>query len=320
LVPKAGFLRKCFGLLAVLSVTVCAWTGASGATQAFGADLPPWFMCFASENADAVGTKYISLKPASGATVQVGTPVTFSAGSSWTPTFDIASSEALLPSPDIDSGTGSQAGAVFEFTSTKASAIPRTIYWRASFTFTPEDCEQPYTFTTPVRTLTITQSEAELTAAMRQQEEEATRKKNEEEAAAKKREEETAAAGTVALDSVVISVRARREAAISLTCSDIARCTGELTLTARQPVGNKARPTKTELIGTASFSIPAGTTEIIDVVLDKSAIGLMSAAQGHLNASLTIQRASPLPAKTQIQRVRLEKASREGKGRQPVRH
>jgi hypothetical protein len=237
------------------------------------------------------------LLPANGSTVPAGTPVTFSGESTNALTFDIASSEALLasalPSPDIDSGLGSQSGAHYEFTSTKATAAPRTIYWRASFTFTPEDCETPATFFTPVQTLIVTQSEAERAAAKRQQEAEAAERERE------------ATAGTIAMHSLLIDVRGRRDAAIRLTCSDLDPCTGELVLTVRVPLRKgKARRTKTITIADGKFSIAAEKTETVDVALHKGTVGLFSVA-GHLEASLTIRRTSPLPVTTEIKSVRL---------------
>jgi len=101
-----------------------------------------------------------------------------------------------------------------QFTSTKATATLGTIYWTASFTLTPGECESPSTFTTPVRTLVVAPSAAELAAAKRHQEEVAA-KKLEEEAAAKKEEE--AAAGSVVLAGSRIGVEDGREAAVKLT-------------------------------------------------------------------------------------------------------
>jgi hypothetical protein len=122
-------------------------------------------------------------------------------------TFSVASSQALLSSPDIDVGMGTRSGAFDRFTSAKAAAAPRTIYWTASFTLTPEDCESPSTFTTPVHTLVVVPSEMELAAAKRLQEEEAAKKKLEEEAAAKKKEAEIAATGGVVLDGLILEIQ-----------------------------------------------------------------------------------------------------------------
>ena len=119
----------------------------------YGEGVSPAIMCAVGTHAAEVGANGLPLEPANGATVPAGTPVVFSAESLLhnAPTFNVASSPSLLSSPDIDSGTGSQSGVFYRFTSTKATVIPRTIYWTASFTFTVEGCESPSTFTTPVR-------------------------------------------------------------------------------------------------------------------------------------------------------------------------
>jgi hypothetical protein len=254
------------------------------------------------------------LEPANGASVPAGTPVTFSGKSSNTLTFNVASSQALLSSPDIDSGTGVQSEAFFKFTSSKATATPRTIYWTASFTLTPPECTSPSTFTSSVQTLIVAPSEAELAATKKRQEEEAAKKKQEEEAAAKKKEEETAAAGTVVLDGVTIAVEGGRDAAVKLTCSDIDRCVGKLTLTA-MAAGAKARHAKAGSIGTASFSIGAGEKATIKLPLEKSGRALLRAAHGHLSATLTIVRSAPTPEKTRTEHVHLEQQAAANKGR-----
>jgi hypothetical protein len=278
---------------------------------------PPWVICRSAWRAAQSATQAMRLEPANSATVPAGTPATFSGESNQALTFSVASSQALLSSPDIDSGMGLQSGAFYKWTSGKATATPRTIYWAASLTFTPEDCESPTTFTTPVHTLVVTPSEAELTAK-RQQEDEAAKKKLAEEAAAKKQEEE--AVGSVILDGLIIEVENNREAAVELTCSDIATCAGKLTLTASSRSGSgKARRARTESIGTASFSIVAREQATVKFALDKAGRALLRAAHGHLSATLTIVRTAPLPSKTQIERVRLEqlKATRI-RGRSPL--
>jgi len=181
----------------------CAITVPAFSVPAFGDGLPPWAICAGGENAARAGARYLSLEPANGATVPAGTPVTFSGGSNYALTFSVASSEALVASPDIDSGMGSQSGAFYKFTSTKATAAPRTIYWTASFTFTPEDCTGPSTFTTPARTLTVLASPAE--------QETAAKNKSEEEAATKKKQEEEAPAGTAGVSKPKLKALTRAQ-------------------------------------------------------------------------------------------------------------
>jgi hypothetical protein len=285
--------------LATLVVSASAMAGLASPALA---EIPAWLICFNNQQGAEVWAREMRLTPANGATVPAGTPVTFSGESSYTLTFNLASSQALLSSPDIDSGTGSPS-----FTSTRATATPGTIYWTASFTFTPVDCESPSTFTTPVRTLIVGPTAAELAADKAGQEEEAVNKKAQEEAAArKKREEEAAATGNVVLDGLTIDVEKSREAAVKLTCSDVETCAGKLTLTADATAGKgKARHPRTESVGTASFSIVAGEGTTAKIMLDNTGCALLSAARGRLNAALTILRIAPLPNETQTQHVRL---------------
>lgn len=110
------------------------------------------------------------------------------------------------------------------------------------------------------------------------------------------------------LDGLAINVERSRKAAINLTCADIERCAGKLTLTASTTTrSGKARHSKTESIGTAGFSIAPGGEATVKVTLDKIGRALLSAAHGHLSAILTIVRTSPIPKTTQTQRIRLEK-------------
>ncbi len=108
------------------------------------------------------------------------------------------------------------------------------------------------------------------------------------------------------LDGLTIDVQSSREAAVKLTCSDVATCVGKLTLTASATANKgKVRRAKAENIGTSGFSIAAGDEETIKFTLDKTGRALFTAAHGHLSATLTILRTAPLPKKTQTQRVEL---------------
>lgn len=293
--------------MATLVVSTCAMAALASPALALTEGFSPWLVCDNNKESAEVLAREMGLEPANDATVPAGTPVTFSGESNRPLMFNVASSPPLLTSPDIDSGTGSQSGAFYRFTSTKATATLRTIYWTASFTFTPSDCESPSTFTTPVHTLIVATTAAELAAAKARQEEEAAKKRLEEEASAKKKEEEAAAAGSVVLDGLTIDVENRREAAVQLTCSAVETCAGKLTLTASATAGKgKARHAKTESVGTASFSIAAGARAIVKITLDNTGRSLLSAAHGHLNAALTILRTSPRPNKTQSQHVHLD--------------
>jgi hypothetical protein len=289
-------------------VLACAIAVLASPAHTLASEPPPWLICAGSEIADEAAAHAMPLEPADGATVPAGTPITLSAETNTVLMFSVASSQALLSSPDIDSGTGSQSGVFYRFTSTKATATPRTIYWTASFTLTLHDCESPSTFTTPVHTLVVVPSEAELGAAKKRQDEATAKKKLEEETAAKEREEAAAAAGSVVLDGLTVEVRSsQNEALVKLTCSDVATCTGKLRLTVTTTAGKgRARHAKTEGIGQASFSITAGEEATIKLALDKTGRALLMAAHGHLDAILTIARTAPLPNKTQTQRVLVE--------------
>jgi len=298
--------------LVTLGVSVCALM--TSASPALGSEPAKWAICLSAKHAVEVGMSSLPLEPANGATVPAGTPVVFSAESILenAPTFSVASSPALLSSPDIDSGTGSQAGAFYRFTSTRATSTPRTIYWTASFTFTPDGCESLSTFTMPVRTLVVTPSEAELASAKRQQEEAAAKKKQEEEATAKKKEEEVAAAGIVVLDGLTINVQKGREAMVSLTCADVAPCVGKLTLAAN---GTTKKDRKTTAIGTAGFSIPAGNTATIELKLNAPGKALLGADHGRLGAMLSILKSSPAPSQTHTEDVHLVQQKAHGKAK-----
>jgi hypothetical protein len=287
------------GWLVALVTLVCAMTVVASPAVAYEAKVPPWSICFNNEQAAETVASHMPLEPANGATVTAGTPVTFSGESTHALTFSVASSEALLSSPDIDSGSGSQSGAFNKFTSTKATATPRTIYWRASFAFTPGECESPSTFTTPVRTLVVAPSEAELATARRQQEEAA--------AAKKKLEEESIippATGSVSLDISTLDVKSTGVVA-RLTCTGTATCSGKLTLTAEIAGKGKRKRAKAATIGTAGFSIPAGETTAVELELSPTGRALLKTDHGRLNAVLTLLKSSPTPVQTHSENVRL---------------
>jgi hypothetical protein len=148
------------------------------------------------------------------------------------------------------------------------------------------------------------------------QEEAAITKKHEEEAAAKKKEEsgvlgtkeetKAPATGSISLDGSTISVESNHEAAVRLTCTGTATCSGKLTLTVKVTTGKGTKKhTKTETIGTATFSVATGQTEAIKLTLNGTGRDLLSAAHGQLGATLTIFKSSPSPSKTQTENVHL---------------
>ncbi len=94
-----------------LCVLGCAMAVLAGPADALEYGVAPWLVCAGNKEGAEVAARYMPLEPASGATVPAGTPVTFSGESNRALTFNVASSEALLSSSDIDSGIGTQSGA-----------------------------------------------------------------------------------------------------------------------------------------------------------------------------------------------------------------
>jgi hypothetical protein len=151
--------RSSVGWFVALTALVSVVVGSVAPAQGY-VPTPPGVAClYAVQNNLAVLEN--SLSPAINAYVQQGTPVTFSGNSGAPVTFAVASSAALLSSPNLDSGLGTlQPGtSTYTFTSTKATATPGVlISWDASFsTATLEGCEglTPTTYTTQARTFTV---------------------------------------------------------------------------------------------------------------------------------------------------------------------
>jgi len=121
------------------------------------------------------------------------------------------------------------------------------------------------------------------------------------------------ASGSVALDSATVAVLSKQEALIKLTCTGTATCSGEVKLTVKVVTKKgKKEHAKTEIVGTAVFSIGAGRSETVRLKLGAAGRALLSEAHGHLGATLEIVKSSPSPSKTQMRVVRLveQKASK----------
>jgi hypothetical protein len=120
----------------------------------------PYLPCY-DETYAHLATLRGSLVPAEGTAVPVGAPVTFTGNAGAPVTFAVASSPALLATPDIDSGLGSAQpapGESYSFTSAKTTANPGTVYWDASFSTAGfKECEgqAPTIETTQPRALTV---------------------------------------------------------------------------------------------------------------------------------------------------------------------
>jgi hypothetical protein len=234
--------------------------------------------------------------------------------------FAIASSEALLATPNVDSGSPPNAAGTqrYSFTSTKATASAGTVYWHASFsTAGMPHCAHVRTETTAVRTLTVlspSSGEAEADAKKKQEEELAEKKKQEEAAANEKARE---VSGSVSLDGVTINVGRTHEATFKLTCAGTATCSGKLTLTVSRTNGKgKRKHTKTDTIGTTAFSIPAGISTVIALKLSVAGGALLSADHGRLDADLRVLKASPASSQTHTETVRPVQQKPNGKTKQ----
>jgi hypothetical protein len=286
-------------LSALVLAAVCgsAMTVAVQSASALAEGLSPADECDGERASNEVVEQHtMLLAPPDGSVVPAGTIVSFSGESGFNSplTFVVASSPALLSTPDIDSGAGSEQGGIYTFSSARAAATPgRTIYWAATFTRTLKGCEgPPVTFTTTPRTLTVLPPPPPGGAP----------------------QEKGAASGPgiqlntgrLSLDGATIKVHGPRGAAVKLTCTGTAACDARLLLTVKRSIvsAGKARA-KTRTIGGVGVSIAANRTTTVDFALSTAGRELLGGAHGHLNASLTIIKTSPAPTSTQTRTVRL---------------
>lgn len=121
----------------------------------------PWANCSGAIGANSTVIEARDL-PEEGASVMAGTQVTFSTASVAPVTFSVASSPALLATPDIDRGLAQprpEEGIHMQaFTSSRAALTPGTVYWQASFSAEEvPGCAGILSgfITSPVRTLTV---------------------------------------------------------------------------------------------------------------------------------------------------------------------
>jgi hypothetical protein len=172
-----GFVRKwrsaCLLAMASLPVGLVALVFV-GSARGYTAEITPQDECYAAGRA-AVAALEVKLAPSNETTVQAGRAVTFSGYSEAPLTFAVASSAALLSSPDIESTLASEqpqpsGGPLYSLTSTKASATPGTVYWDASFSndTLPECAEFRTTLTTKARTLMVLPAPASPTQTLSQ--------------------------------------------------------------------------------------------------------------------------------------------------------
>ena len=103
---------------------------------------------------------------------------------------------------------------------------------------------------------------------------------------------------------------------VKLKCTGSATCVGTLTLTAKAVTKGRRKSTaKTVTLATASFSILAGQTESVAFKLNASGRKQLSAAHGHLNATLSVEKSSPEPSSTLIDFVHLAMQKPEHRGK-----
>jgi hypothetical protein len=128
--------------------------------------------------------------------------------------------------------------------------------------------------------------------------------------------------GGVSLAGTRIATTRAGEAAVELRCAGPLTCHGKLTLTIPRNEGKKGtrrrgESKQTEMIGTASFTIPAGGTVTVELKLGAAGRALLGVDHGRLAASLTILKSVPLPSQTHSENVQLmwPKTSRTGRAR-----
>jgi len=153
-------------------------------------------------------------------------------------------------------------------------------------------------------------------ALAKKHEEEALVRQHEAEALARRLEDEALSKGSalaarergpdssVSLDGSSFSLQGTH-AAFRLTCAGTATCVGKVTLAVERMAGKgKKKRVKREAVGTASFSVLAGTTSAVKVTLNV-ARELLRVSHGDVVGTLTISKTSPTPTNTQIRSVRL---------------
>jgi hypothetical protein len=115
-----------------------------------------------------------------------------------------------------------------------------------------------------------------------------------------------AATGTISLAGTSVTVKGAT-GAVRLTCTGTTTCSGKLTLTAKITTkghGKKKR-SKTQTIGTASFTVAAGKTTTVQLELNPTGRKLLGTGHGHLSAQLDIAKSLPSPPEVQTKTVHL---------------
>ncbi len=111
------------------------------------------------------------------------------------------------------------------------------------------------------------------------------------------------AACKVSLRSKTIAVQPHNRAVLRLLRTGTGACRGKVTLSFKSKT--KGRHFKLETIGTASFSIAPGKSQIVRLALSRTGRALLRKGHGKLNASVAIVRVSPAPLSARTESVRL---------------
>lgn len=122
--------------------------------------------------------------------------------------------------------------------------------------------------------------------------------------------------GVVSVVGSTITVKSSGGTAVKLTCTGNTTCVGKLTLTAKITTKKgRKKHARVETIGTASFSIAPGATATVSVKLNGSGRTELSAAHGHLSATLAVVKTSPGPSSTASKTIRLTlQKAKKGRG------
>jgi hypothetical protein len=111
------------------------------------------------------------------------------------------------------------------------------------------------------------------------------------------------ATATISLDGTSVTVKGAT-GTVKLTCTGSTTCSGKLTLTAKTTTAHgKKKRSKTQTIGTASFSVAAGKTANVEIKLNATGQKLLSTGHGHLSTQLEIAKSSPSPSEAQTKTV-----------------
>lgn len=275
--------------VSVIATAMVIATGAVAAMSAHAYAIEPpseSALCWAEASSALAGVENF-LGPANGSMVAAGTPITFSSNSSEPLSFAIASSEALLSTPNVDSGPGSPSPPPpnasgtqhYSFTSTKATATAGTVYWQASFSTAamPHCADHVGTEKTAVRTLTVLSPPSS-------EEEAGAKKKGEEEAAAKTGVlgvKETSPNATLA--STSLTAGSQGVLSVTVSCpAEVSSCTGTITLktltAASAASAHQSKKSKAMILTLAvgSFKVVGGYTTTVKLHLSAKARTLLA--------------------------------------------